>query len=139
MPKHKTTAALFLFAACVGISGCAPLDRNELKTRMSAQTMKVGEGYQPIYRRLLDQSRRCHQASGFFGPIQMVQGDLYTDTQVANISLLRADGGYVYTVDIKANSPDSSIISIYADDRYLGGSLVPVIQTWISGQNDCRP
>ena len=118
-------------------TACAPLNRNELQAEMTKHAVHVSEPYQSVYRRILGQARNCHQASGFFGPSQIVQNELYTDTHTANVSLLGADSGVIYSIDIKADTPDTTTVSYYVDERYPRSSA-PIIQSWIAGKTECR-
>jgi hypothetical protein len=104
---------------------------------MTKHTTHISEPYQSVYRRILGQARNCHQASGFFGPAQIVQNELYTDTNTANVSLLRADSGVIYSINIHADTTDTTTVSYYADERYPR-SLAPIIQAWLAGKSECQ-
>lgn len=127
---------LAIVAGFLVLSGCAAMDVNELRTRMAAHTYNVNKPYQVVYQHILDQARKCHQGGGFFGPLFMVQNDLLSDSRTGNISLVRANGGIAYSIDVTYVAQNAAIVTFREDERFLG-TVAPVIQSWANGGYSC--
>ena len=106
MSLLRITGALVLLSAGINLSGCAP------STAMGVRQMgperqyafTAQENYQPVYRKVLDQTRKCHQY-GMITAQMMVQGDIFHDTKSGTVTVALHGGLGVDTyqvIDIKA-------------------------------------
>src|SRR3990172_2414470 len=71
-----------------GLYGCAPSTAAGVRA-MGPERQFVfiaPENYQPVYRKVLDQARKCFQM-GLITAQQVVQGDLYHDTRSGTITV----------------------------------------------------
>ncbi len=140
MYKLLATFALpvLLFAS---LSGCAPSTAGGVREMgPTRQFIFVApENYQPLYRKVLDQERKCYQ-TGMITAQMVVQGDLYHDTKSAIITVALHGGFGVDTyqvIDIIAiDEKQTKIVAHY--------SLGPVekygqiLKEWVlENSNEC--
>ena len=84
-----------------GIYGCAPSTAAGVRS-MGPERQFVfiaPENYQPVYRKVLDQARKCFQM-GLITAQQVVQGDLYHDTRSGTITVALHGGLGVDTYQV---------------------------------------
>ena len=77
----------------------------------------VQENYQPVYRKILAQERKCYQ-TGMITAQMVVQGDLYHDTKSGEITVALHGGAGVNTyqvIDIEAiDDMRTKVVGYYA-------------------------
>lgn len=89
-----------------GIYGCAPSTAAGVRKMGAERQFKfiVSENYQPVYRKILDQARKCYQ-TGLITAQMVVQGDLFHDTKSGTVTVALHGGLGVDTyqvIDISA-------------------------------------
>lgn len=85
----------------VSLSGCAPTTAAGVR-EMGAERQVVfvtQENYQPVYRKILEQARKCYQ-TGLITAQMMVQGDLFHDTRSGTITVALHGGLGVDTYQV---------------------------------------
>lgn len=104
-------------------------------------SFSVPENYQPVYRKVLSQARKCWQ-TGMITAQMVVQGDLFHDTQSGTITIALHGGFGVDTyqvIDISAiDERNTKIVGHY--------SLGPVdqygriLKEWVlENSSECEP
>ena len=73
--------SLAAFALCV-LAACAPATQVLQVDPTGRVAFEIQQNYQPVYRKVLERARACHQAAG-----TLVEGDLYTDLRSGKISV----------------------------------------------------
>lgn len=136
----RTTALLL---AILMLYGCAPTTAIGVR-EMGAERRVAFEApanYQAVYRKVLDQSRKCWQ-SGMVTAQMVVTGDLYTDIRSGTITVAMhgALGVDTYQViDISAlDDTRSKVVGHYAAGpvEQFGHAL----RQWVlADATDCRP
>ena len=102
-----------LTAGCVA-PATMPALREEMKTPQVEFTL--GQSYQSVYRKLVENARRCCK-TGLFGGQRQLDTDIFDDskTAVLTLSVNSFNGVNVYVgVDIKALDRDRSDVRIFA-------------------------
>lgn len=99
-------ALLMLTLVSLTFSGCAPSTAGGVRAMGPSRQIELvaPENYQPVYRKTLDQARKCWQ-SGMITAQMVVQGDLYHDTKSGTITVALHGGFGVDTyqvIDISA-------------------------------------
>lgn len=120
----RFNAQRFFFACLAGASatmlnGCAP------STAMGVRQMEqerqyvfvAPENYQPVYRKIIDQARKCYQ-TGMITAQMVVQGDLYHDTKSGTVTVALHGGLGVDTyqvIDVSAiDEKQTKVIGHYS-------------------------
>lgn len=103
---------LFVF-----LSGCTPSTAGGVRDMGPDRrySFTVPENYQPVYRKILSQERKCKQA-GWIASQWVVQGDLYHDTKSGQITLELhgATGVNVYdVVDVEFIDDKNTRVTAY--------------------------
>lgn len=129
-----------LVALTVFLTSCAPATFQGLRAAPAGEfKIEVAMNYQPVYRTILANARRCYQ-SGLITAQMIVQGDLYTDTQSAEITVALHGGLGVDTylgVDIKSLTDDlTEIRTFYALSTWKPAARAVV--EWLNGSTECR-
>ena len=82
------------------------------------------ENYQPVYRKILNQARKCHQG-GMITAQMVVQGDIYHDTKSGTVTAALHGGFGIDTyqvIDVEAiddeNTRVTGYFSLGSVDRY---------------------
>lgn len=130
-------------AFAIILSGCAPSTAMGVR-KMGQERQYVfvaPENYQPVYRKILEQERKCYQ-TGLITAQMIVQGDLFQDTKsgTVTVALHGALGVDTYQViDISAiDEKQTKIVGYY--------SLGPVakygqaLKEWVlEDSTECAP
>lgn len=136
-------SSLVLIGALLAGTGCAPSTAGGVREMGETRRYAfiAAENYQPVYRKVLTQARKCHQ-TGMITAQMMVQGDIYHDTKSATITVALHGGLGVDTyqvIDISAiDDRQTRVVGHY--------SLGPVSQfgqalkEWVLENSiDCSP
>lgn len=112
-----------ILATLALLAGCAPATMQGVRDLGpdKAYQFDVAQNYQQVYRTVLDQARKCHQA-GMITAQMVVQGDLYHDTKSGTVSVALHGGLGVDTyqvIDMQAKG--ESVTSVKA--HYSLGSV----------------
>jgi hypothetical protein len=132
---------LLLLLLNLSLAACAPATLQGLRERPAGQLkFEVAKSYQPVYRTILSNARRCHQ-TGLITAQMIVQGDLYTDTRTAEITVALHGGLGVDThlgIDIKALSDESTEVrTFYALSSWK--ATARAVEAWVrDGSTECR-
>lgn len=135
--------ALIGGAFLVTFSGCAPSTAGGVREMGAERKFEftATENYQPVYRKILEQARKCHQ-TGLVTAQMVVTGDLYHDTKSGTITVALHGGFGVDTyqvIDVKAlDEHQTKVIGYYSVgsvEKY--GKL---LKGWVlEDSKDCRP
>lgn len=136
-------AVLLGGALLLTLSGCAPSTAGGVREMgPHRQYMFVApENYQPVYRKILDQARKCYQ-TGMITAQMVVQGDLFHDTKSGTITVALHGGLGVDTyqvIDLSAiNEQQTKVVGHYSVgpvDKY-GQTL----KEWVlENSKECGP
>lgn len=83
--KKTIIAAFSIIAILSGCASSTPEEARALGPERQYQ-FSVSDDYQVVYRRIVDASRKCHQAN-LLTATMMVNSDLYPDTRTGTISV----------------------------------------------------
>lgn len=141
MQRYQFLFIPFIITVFALLSGCAPSTAGGVREMGATRqyTFLASENYQPVYRKVLDQARKCNQ-TGMITAQLVVQGDLYHDTKSAIITVALHGGLGVDTyqvIDINAiDEKQTKIVGHY--------SLGPVekygqiLKEWVlENSNEC--
>jgi hypothetical protein len=83
------------------MAGCAPTTAVGVREMGPERRYEfvAPENYQPVYRKILEQARKCHQ-TGLITAQMVVQGDLYHDTKSGTITVALHGGLGVDTYQV---------------------------------------
>lgn len=106
-----------LLPAALILAGCAPATMQGVRDLGpdKAYSFTAPQGYQAVYRDILEQVRKCHQG-GMITAQMVVQGDLYHDTKSGSISVALHGGFGVDTyqvIDIAAIDDSSTSVTAH--------------------------
>lgn len=110
---------LMLLLGLGGLYGCAPSTAGGVRALgTERQVVFVApENYQPVYRKILDQARKCYQ-TGMITAQMVVQGDLFHDTKTATVTVALHGGLGVDTyqvIDVSAiDDKQTKVIGHYS-------------------------
>lgn len=112
--QMKTVIFTLLF---ISLSACTPNTAGGVRSSQSSKiiTFLFDENYQPVYRKILEQSRKCNE-TGMITAQLLVKNDLYTDIKQGTISveLHGALGVNVYQViDVKYLEENKTEVKVY--------------------------
>lgn len=124
---------LLIAFTLVTIWGCAPPTALLLKQdHAGKRTFDVEMNYQPVYRLIVTQARKCYQ-TGMITAQLVVQSDLFTDIQEGNVTVALHGGFGVdthMTIDIKALSEARTRVdTYYALTTWAPAALV--VEEWV--------
>lgn len=127
----------------LSLSGCAPSTAGGVREMGPERqfTFVAPEGYQLVYRKILDQERKCWQATAIGGQM-VVQGDLFSDTKSGTITLALhgAFGVDTYQViDVSALSEQQTkVVGFYAAGPVNKYGLA--LKEWVlENSKECGP
>ena len=136
-------AVLLGGAFLVSLSGCAPSTAGGVREMGPERRFAfvAQENYQPVYRKILDQARKCWQ-TGMITAQMVVQGDLYHDTKSGTITVALHGGLGVDTyqvIDVSAiDEQQTKVVGHYSlgpVDKY-GQAL----KEWVlENSKECGP
>lgn len=117
MINSKVLCSVAAIAAALVLAGCAPSTAGGVRELGASRQYEftVPQNYQPVYRKVLAQARKCFQMNLITAQM-MVQSDLFTDIKSGTITLALhgALGTETYQViDIKAIDDESTQISAH--------------------------
>ncbi len=106
-----------IFLLLISLSACTPNTAGGVRASQSSKviTFVADDNYQPIYRKILEQSRKCNEM-GLITAQMIVKNDLFTDIKQGSISveLHGAAGVNVYQViDIKYLDENKTEVKSY--------------------------
>lgn len=92
---------LILSIISLSLTGCAPSTAGGVRAMGPTRQVEfvAPENYQPVYRKTLEQARKCWQ-SGMITAQMVVQGDLYHDTKSGTITVALHGGLGVDTYQV---------------------------------------
>ena len=84
----RVIAIALLLAFSASMSGCATSTVAELREKGPENRFEfvAAENYQPVYRKILEQTRKCHEG-GVITSQMVVHGDLYHDIKRGTITV----------------------------------------------------
>lgn len=139
--KMSPLTSLVIAAVAVSVSGCAPSTATGVREMGPARQYKfeAAENYQPVYRKVLAQARKCYQ-TGMVTAQMVVQGDLFHDIKsgVVTVALHGGLGVDTYQViDINAVDENRTQIIAYYSlgpvEKYGG-----ILKAWVlNNSHDC--
>src|SRR5690606_29081674 len=99
------------------LAGCAPATLQGVRDLgpEKAYSFTAPQNYQAVYRKTLDQARKCHQG-GMITAQMVVQGDLYHDTKSGTVSVALHGGLGVDTyqvIDVAAIDDKSTSVKAF--------------------------
>lgn len=133
--------SLLIIASMLILSACAPATLQGLRASPEGDIkIRIDEAYQPVYRKILSNARRCYQG-GLITAQMVVQGDLYTDTQSAEITVALHGAAGINTylgVDINALDEKTTTVHIfYALPTWKASAIA--IEKWVkNNSSDCQ-
>lgn len=141
MLDMNRSAPLILALVSLALTGCAPSTAGGVRSMGPSRQVEfiAPENYQPVYRKTLEQARKCWQ-TGMITAQMMVQGDLYHDTKSGTITVALHAGYGVDTyqvIDITAIDEHSTKVV----GHYSMGSVNKygaILKQWVlENSTDC--
>jgi hypothetical protein len=122
-------------AACLALAGCASSTALEVRQLgpENRRSFTVEDNYQPVYRQVLTQARKCLQMSMLSNAQMVVTGDLYSDIRegTVTVALHALTGVKTYlVVDIKALGEKQSQVNAYTDG-WSASDAGTMIKEWV--------
>ena len=98
----------------VAVTGCVPATVEGLKEKPAGRaSFEVNRHYQPVYRTILSQARKCYQIGFGYGQL-VVNGDLYTDLKTGTVAVTGGVGvNTFFAVEITALSDEVTRVDTY--------------------------
>lgn len=135
---------ILAIAIIATLAGCMTTTDAELRVNSAGKefTFIAPQNYQVVYRKILDQTRKCSRISFILGGHTAVEGDLYSDLRAGTVSVgsSRLEGYDTGTViDIAAIDEQQSKVTTYAkfDTKSWTGKRV---KAWvIDNATECNP
>lgn len=132
---------IILTVAIIFISGCAT-SPEQLKTDSKFSTsISIGENYQVVYRRTLDEARACLAGAANLVVSNEVDGRLFSDLGFGEIVYYQKNIRPIYyaTIKITKTSPEESRVTIYTGGQpeWASKKLGQQFIGWAQGQR-CR-
>lgn len=132
---------ILIFAVLVALVGCTPATQEGVRALSPDRSVVfvANDNYQAVYRRILEQERKCYQVGMATGQL-IAQGDIYTDIKSGAISLTSYSGlgvNIIQLIDVSfINENTTKIIA-----RYPVGNIddhVKILRAWVvDGDTGC--
>lgn len=130
---------LFILATLmILLTGCAPSSIQRLRENSpEIIVFETEQNYQPAYRTILENMRRCHQ--GMIGLATVtVQGDIYNDIQSGSIAAALGGNSYLLAADINAINETRTKVAVYYYNKFWKPKAI-VVEAWVNnGYSECN-
>lgn len=130
----RVMVAVIVAVALLSLAGCTPSTAGGVRDLGPDRQASfiAPENYQVVYRKVLEQERKCHQ-SGILAA-WVAQGDLYTDTKSGTITVAMygAVGAQMHQViDVTAIDNQQTRITGYFTFGAEARWEIPVLKAWV--------
>lgn len=125
-----------------GLAGCVST-AGELRSQSEHQaTVTSAENYQAVYKRILTKGRECLDLGGSIASSNKLEGQLYGDLGVGEISYYLDALMDMHFASVKverAGSGSTVSISTGSQPGWANEKLLKQFKAWAEGANSCQP